>query len=509
MQQVAIDFGTTNSIIATWDGQTAIHQQLGLTTPLGLIPSLVYVHDGTNPKSVSIGQAVRDWRLDQQRDNRLFRNVKRMIANATTPPTRSIDGVGWTDLDAGQVFLRHLLEQVGADSIDQLVMTAPVSSFHHYLGWLEGAIQRDVQIVDESTAAALGYAVTESGALVLVVDFGGGTLDLSLVKLPDSKAQTGGMLGRLLHSGDEAPYASVIAKAGRNLGGSDIDQWILADVQQQWGMAALGDDYTRLLTLCEQAKIDLSSTEQTALTYDEHTLTLTRDGLHRILENNGFFMALTRSIDKVLITARQQGIFKEDIDAVLMVGGTSLMPAVQETLRLFFTHVPIRAEKPFTAVAEGALLVAQGYGVQDYLSHGYGLRQLVNGVHQYDEIIPMGTAYPTHKPIEVYLGAAHANQHALELVVGELSSDTVSLVELRMENGQAAFVAAPHAGGARIEALNEGDDACVFFDPPAEPDQDRIIAAFNIDTQRRMLVTVTDLLTNQTLLDNHYITTVR
>lgn len=509
MQHVALDFGTTNSIIATWDGQASIRHLPAISTAQGLIPSLVYIHDGRNPHAVSIGQAVRDQGLDCERDNRLFRNFKRMIANATTPPSRNIDGVGWSDGEAGQIFLRHVMSQISLEATDQVVMTAPVSAFHHYLGWLQTAIQRDVQIVDESTAAALGYAVTESGALVLVVDFGGGTLDLSLVKLPDSKAQTGGMLGRLLHGGETHPHASVIAKAGRNLGGSDIDQWLLAALQQRFGIEQLGDDYTLLLTACEQAKIALSSVLQTELSHQGQTLSLSRDELHRILEDNGFFMALSRTIDKVLMAARQQGIFKEDIEAVLMVGGTSLMPCVQDTLHLSFAHVPIRAEKPFTAVAEGALRVAQGYGVQDYLSHGYGLRQWVDGAQQYDEIIPMGTAYPTTKPIEVYLEAAHAQQQELELVMGELSSDRVALVEVRMENGQAAFVASPHAGGATIEPLNDGQQATVTLAPAADPGLDRLKADFSIDALRQLHVTVTDLMTHQTLLTDHILTTVR
>jgi molecular chaperone DnaK (HSP70) len=91
-----------------------------------------------------------------------------------------------TDYDAGRIFLRHLIRSIPYQSteIDQLVLTTPVVSFENYLVWLNetlGAKAEQIHVVDESTAAALGYAVTEPGAVVLVFDFGGGTLDISLL----------------------------------------------------------------------------------------------------------------------------------------------------------------------------------------------------------------------------------------------------------------------------------------------------------------------------------------
>ena len=69
-----------------------------------------------------------------------------------------------------------------------------------------------------------------------------------------------------------------------------------------------------------------------------------------------------------MYVARQRGIFKEDIRYVLLVGGTSLMPSVQRTLKQYFTDTAVRSDKPFTAVAEGALQVAAGFGLDDYLA---------------------------------------------------------------------------------------------------------------------------------------------
>ncbi len=117
------------------------------------------------------------------------------------------------------------------------ILSSKVVSFENYLAWLNHTladyIGQKIHIVDESTAAALGYTVTKPKAPVLVFDFGGGTLDLSLVQLPESRGKTGGMLYRLLKLGGKAKQhtAKVIAKAGQVIGGSDIDQWLLDDLR--------------------------------------------------------------------------------------------------------------------------------------------------------------------------------------------------------------------------------------------------------------------------------------
>ncbi len=316
------------------------------------------------------------------------------------------------------------------DEIEQLVLTAPVASFEGYLGWLNevmGDLSDKIRIIDESTAAALGYAVTEPEALVLVFDFGGGTLDLSLVQLPESTEQSGGLLRRLLKGHVSKYSARVISKAGRVIGGSDIDQWLLREVLKRTGLSLeeLGHDYTPLLTVCEQAKIALSSTESFDLKFEAagraYDLTITRTELEALLEANGFYTTLRYVVDKVMHVAHRRSIYKEDINYVLLVGGVSLMPSVQRALREYFGDLAVRADKPFTAVAEGALQLAAGYGLEDYLAHGYGLRYLdpETGRPEYDEIVPMGSRYPIAHPIEVILGAAHKNQTEIELVIGE------------------------------------------------------------------------------------------
>ncbi len=528
----AIDFGTTNTVIAHWNETTGAPEIIHLPAISvmeapdrpSLVPSLVYVKNAKEAEIV-IGQAVRDNQLDQQKDNRLFRNFKRGIVSSPAPEPREIDGVMWADRDAGRQFVKRVIESLPYKDaeIEQLVLTAPVASFEGYLGWLNGVIDEiapdKIRVVDESTAAALGYTVTKPGAVVLVFDFGGGTLDLSLVQLPESRDKTGGILSRLLRGNTNQHSAKVIAKAGRIIGGSDIDQWIVADVLKRTKLSTkdLGNDYAMLLTLCEKAKIELSTTETAIVHFtaagQSHDITITRVELETMLEENGFYTSLRRVVDKVMHVARQRGIFKEDIHYVLMVGGTSLMPSVQKTLGQYFTDMAVYADKPFTSVAEGALQVAAGYGLEDYLAHSYGIRHLdaTTGEHQFDEIIPMGSHYPTEAPIEVMLGAAHENQASIEFIIGEIDTDSVAMVEVQYENGQAVFVAQANSSGQQIIPLNEAKalDMLANLTPPGKPGEDRLKAEFSVDDRRQLRLKVTDIQTNKILLQDVVVTTLR
>jgi molecular chaperone DnaK (HSP70) len=168
--KIAIDFGTTNTVIAHWAkannlvGSTAgilAVPQLSIPDTDGrppLIPSLLYIHDGQSAQ-IATGQEVIEQDLLGRRDNRLFRNFKRGIVGAVSAEPRLIDQTPWSDRDAGQAFIRKLLQNLPENThdIEQLILTAPVAAFESYLSWLNEAMgelgAEKVQIVDESTAA--------------------------------------------------------------------------------------------------------------------------------------------------------------------------------------------------------------------------------------------------------------------------------------------------------------------------------------------------------------------
>jgi molecular chaperone DnaK (HSP70) len=533
--KIAIDFGTTNSVVAQWHLEKDAAEVLAVnpisdtTVPEHppLVPSLLYVDDAKS-SAFTIGQAVREQGKDAQKDNRLFRNFKRGIVVTPTPEPRDIDGQHFADRDAGANFLKQILQLMPYkdNEIEQLVLTAPVAAFEGYLAWLNQVIDEiapeKIRVIDESTAAALGYAVTEPGAVVLVFDFGGGTLDLSLVQLPEHKRKTGGFLTNLLGGGKSVAknMARVIAKAGRIIGGSDIDQWLVQDVLKRSGVSIseLSSNYTSLLTECEAAKIALSTEESADIGFEAvgkiHSVTITREELENLLEENEFYTALRKVVDKVMHLARQRGIFKEDIKYVLMVGGISLMPSVQRTLAQYFTDKAVRADKPFSAVAEGALQLAAGYGLDDYLVHSYGLRYLDDSgsdKHEWDEIISIGSSYPIEKPIEVLLSTAHENQETIEFIIGEIDTEAVSMIEVKYEDGQAVFVANTKDSERRISPMNEFEALKMLakLEPPVRHGETRLKVYFTVDDRRQLRMTVYDVKKNKVLLEDVAVVTLQ
>lgn len=536
--KLAIDFGTTNSLLARWDSGRQAGQVVvvpGLSNSFGaepgLIPSQLYVCDG-HAAEVLVGQAVLDADFPLE-GIRLFRNFKRGIG-ANGSAARILDGVPWSDFEAGNHFLHTLLAALPyqAEEIEQLVLTVPVASFEGYSNWLRrslGNFAERVRIVDESTAAALGYAVTEPGAVVLVIDFGGGTLDLSLVRLPESREKTGQVLFTDRPKPGKSGLAQVISKTGLALGGSDIDAWMGRFALEKTGQTQAEPDPT-LLATCERAKIALSSQEEAEIEFktedgERKTVQITRVDFETLMEQNGFFVSLNEALEKVMGLAHQKDVYREDIGHILMVGGTSLIPAVQRSIDSYFravtggrrrlTDMPawpaqtwsventsIRADKPFTAVVEGALLVSAGLGLDDQLAHGFGLNILDEQSRPtLEEIIPMGSKYPSSQPVIVHLAVARPDQHLISLEIGQINPEQAQAVEVRYEGGQPVFFAQSQNALRLLSRIE------IPLEPPGEPGKARLAASFSVDESRQLHLTVSDLQTRKKLLQDQLIQT--
>jgi molecular chaperone DnaK (HSP70) len=524
---IAIDFGTSNTVIARWNRATQQPETLtlpGMTWKTAqnppLIPSLVYVENATDG-TVVVGQAVRDRALDLGSNPRFFRNFKRGIGSQIQGFLPELDNTTISFEQVGHWFLTQVIQQLKTtepEAGESLVFTVPVDSFEAYRHWLgrvcESLQVERVRMLDEPTAAALGYGLADQ-ELLLVIDFGGGTLDLSLVRLDGGSQAKSKPLGFILKWGDKSfaeksgqkpKVARVLAKAGQNLGGSDIDNWLVDHFAATQGFAV-----TPLTTrLAERVKIQLSLQSQTQEvffndeTFESYELQLTRSQFEDILQQHQFFERLDACITQVLQQAKRQGLGVTDIDAVLLVGGTVQIPAVQTWVKQYFDASKIRCEKPFEAIAQGALQLSQGIELQDFLYHSYGIRywDRRNNSHNWHPVIRAGQAYPMTNPVELVLGASLNNQPSIELIVGELGADS-DHTEVYFDGDR--LVTRRIAGTqTQVLPLNDRDGArsIATLDPPGHPGSDRIKVQFRVDDQRFLRITVEDLLALRTLVQD-------
>ncbi len=519
---IAIDFGTSNTAISRWNQTTQQPETIKLPNLSiisaqnpPLIPSLVYVENAAE-NQVVIGQQVRDKGFDVNTDSRFFRNFKRGIGTDIKGFLPELDGQVVSFEQVGELFLKEVVANVRQVPlpVESLIFTVPVDSFEAYRHWLGQVCQslavEQVRMIDEPTAAALGYGMTQADIL-LVIDFGGGTLDLSLVRLDSSAKKQ--PLGFILKWGEnllsessnqKARTARVLAKSGQNLGGSDIDNWLVDYFVQNQGI-----EKTPLTTrLAEKLKIQLSVQQQaTEVFFDDESLesyelALGRDGFEDILAQQGFFASLDKSMNEVLQQARRQGIESADINAVLLVGGTVQIPAVQSWVEKYFDAAKIRCEKPFEAISHGALQLSQGVEVQDFLYHSYGIRywDRRKNAHSWHPLIKSGQPYPMNTPLELVLGASVSSQPSIELVLGELGAESGG-TEVYFD-GDRLITRKVVGEETAVQPLNDTEEgrSIAKLNPLGNPGSDRIKVLFWVDESRFLRVTVEDLLSNEILV---------
>ncbi len=535
----AIDFGTSNTVVTRWNSLTQQPETVslpGLSLQLSqnppLIPSLVYVEEASQGK-VIVGQSVRDRGLDIANNPRFFRSFKRGIGTALQGFLPELDGKTVRFEEVGEWFISEIIAKLlpplappngggqENEKIESLILTVPVDSFEAYRHWLTGVCKslpvEQIRLLDEPTAAALGYGIAE-GEILLVVDFGGGTLDLSLVRL-DFNSQSGTKpLGFILKwgekllgesSGQKVKLARVLAKVGQNLGGTDLDNWLVDYFAQTQGLSK-----SPLTTrLAERLKIQLSEKESATEvyfndeTFESYQLKLDRNTFDTILQEHQFFDILNERMAQLLQQARRNGIEVSDIDGVLLVGGTVKIPAVQNWVKQYFDEDKIRCDKPFEAIAQGALQLAQGIEVQDFLYHSYGIRywDRRNNCHNWHPIIRAGQSYPMADAVELLLGASVENQPSIELIIGELGADS-GATEVYFE-GDRLVTRQLTGGKIAVQPLNDRDGArsIAQLTPKGNPGSDRIRIQFTVDRDRALRISVEDLLTNETLLGNRVV----
>lgn len=527
----AIDMGTTNTLIAKWVGTHAVTVALeeladyepAWRTPL--IPSAIYFQD---EKRAIIGRPALSARefmhaSDLNMMSPLARSFKKTLARSSQ---QAVAQVGTQTISARQcatVFLKELLEASGeyerqrADpnitamqkvlralrwwrkegQVTDLTMTVPVESYEPYRAELSqianklGIARSRFRTLDEPVAAALGYGVDLADEKhIMVVDFGGGTLDLAIVRThPPASGGGKDAIG--------AHRATLLAARGANYGGETIDGWI-ADMGCSRLMAHQDTLRPLLLSQAEAIKKDLSNKAAVSdssyfLLQGGGRIEITRAEFLHMLDSNGLYKTLETLSDATLDDCKHE-INEGQLDAILLVGGSTLLPGVRELFERLFGAQRVHYWEPFEAVVKGAAVFGAGYSVDQIVHHDYAIK-VYNDSQQkpeYERLVERGTGYPTPNPFKTRYYAVTEGQQLFRLPICEVGyAGRVSLPWNRLNNGNEYWLPTGQEEGECVITLNEGD--ALRLAPPGSGTQARLRIDFTIDANRYLCATIHDL----------------
>ncbi len=518
--RIAVDFGTSNTVLSCWDEETETARILeipGWSRPstgqeggTPHIPSLIHYGEGN---VTWIGNQVCEKGLLDSPST--VRWMKHYIL--TRSPVRiPLPGGNKSYREAGADFLGAILSsllQMRGIRDAEAVFTIPVEASEHYQDWvfdLSGTTGiRTVRVVDEASAAALASGISlQSGEAFMLFDMGGGTLDVSVVQLEEGEHDTG-------------RRCRVLGKAGEDIGGMRIDQWIFEYVQQQFQAARGHGDMKRLsrplLTACERAKEELSRVDTTEISTSPaipgepgFSIPFTRGDLERILEENEVFARLNATLQRALQGAYSRGFEEDDLSGVVMVGGCSQIPSIRRMLEYRFGRNRVWHDHPLDTVARGAAAFSSGIDLDDHVQHEYALRfwNSRSGAHEYRTLVRQGDPYPSRQPVARFLiRATYDGQAQMGVSVFEVakpgSRRGQSLRELISEPG----------GGVRLLDLpgdecdrksrswiNENAPFFIPANPPALRDESRFEISFSLNGNKVLLVTARDTRTGKIVM---------
>ena len=346
---VGIDLGTTNSVVAVLEGGEPViipNSEGSRTTP----SVVAFTKEGDR----IVGQVAK--RQAVTNPERTILSIKRHMGSDHKV---RIDGKDYTPQEISAIILRKLKEEAEnylGETVDKAVITVPA-----YFTDAQRQATKDagviagldvLRIINEPTSAALAYGLDkEVEQTVLVFDLGGGTFDVSILELDEG-------------------YIGVLATSGNNrLGGDDFDQrivdYLVQEFKKETGIDLTSDRMAmqRLREAAEKAKIELSGLPQTNVNLP--FISITPDGPVHLDVNltRAKFNELTADlVEACLVPTRRAmedaGLKPEDIDRVILVGGSTRIPAVQEAIKNLIGKEPYKGVNPDEVVAMGAAIQA-------------------------------------------------------------------------------------------------------------------------------------------------------
>ena len=344
---IGIDLGTTNSCVAVMEGGEAVviaNAEGARTTPS------VVAFSKTGERMV--GQIAKRQAITNP--DRTISSIKREMG---TSHTVSVDGKDYTPQEISAIILQKLKNDAEAylgQSVTEAVITVPA-----YFTDAQRQATKDAgkiaglevkRIINEPTAAALAYSIDkEDDQKVMVYDLGGGTFDVSIIEMGDGVQE-------------------VLATAGNNrLGGDDFDErvmkWIVDGFKAENGIDLSTDKMAmqRIKEAAEKAKIDLSGMTTTDINLPFITADANGPKHFEATLTRAKFNELTADLVEATMKPVRQalsdsGLSTGDINKVLMVGGSSRIPAVQEAVKNFIGREPFKGINPDECVALGAAI---------------------------------------------------------------------------------------------------------------------------------------------------------
>jgi molecular chaperone DnaK len=376
---IGIDLGTTNSVVAIMEGgkPKVIENAEGARTT----PSVVaYLEDGeilvgapakrqavTNPKNTLYAIKRLIGRRFEEKE------VQKDIGLMPYKIVKADNGDAWVEIRGKKIAPQEISAQILrkmkktaedylGETVSEAVITVPA-----YFNDSQRQATKDAgriaglevkRIINEPTAAALAFGLDKAGRKdmkIAVYDLGGGTFDISIIEIADV---------------DGEKQFEVLATNGDTfLGGEDFDQrlidYIIVEFKKDQGVDLSKDVLAlqRLKEAAEKAKIELSSTQQTEInlpyiTADasgpKHlTMKITRAKFESLVED-----LIAKTVEPCRIAIRDAGVKVTEIDDVILVGGQTRMPKVQDTVKEFFGREPRKDVNPDEAVAVGAAIQA-------------------------------------------------------------------------------------------------------------------------------------------------------